>query len=170
MKREARSVPDENKSLVPAIGLLNNKINKKNKHSIQETYKDDLHTDDRSCWEVDGTTLTTNNHLPVLSNCETVDNENEATRSQPERGAKSHAQPESVVIIGDSLIKNIDPQKHTKKIVDKRMYPGKTSDQIFHEVDSIHIDVEPSHLIILSGTNNLPSDSVESCVSKTENK
>ena len=49
------------------------------------------------------------------------------------------------------------------------MYPGKTSDQICHEVDSIHIDVEPSHVIIHSGTNNLPSDSVESCVSKTEN-
>ena len=108
--------------------------------------------------------------MPVLSNCETVDNENEATRPQPERGAKSRAQPESVVIIGNSLIKNIDPQKHTKKTVDKRMYPGKTSDQICHEVDSIHIDVEPSHLIILSGTNNLPSDSVESCVSKTEDK
>ncbi|KAK2552521.1 hypothetical protein P5673_026364 [Acropora cervicornis] len=95
--------------------------------------------------------------------------ENESTRSQPKKGAKLRAQPESVLIIGDSLIKNIDSQKLTKKTVNKRMYPGKTSDQICHEVDSIHIDVEPSHVIIHSGTNNSPSDSVESCVSKTEN-
>ena len=196
LKREARSVLDENKSLVTALRLLNNEIDKGNKHAIQETNKDNLHTDDRPSWEVDGTTLTANNRFSVLSNCETVDEENvttnattlttnnrlavqnncetvdkenELTRSQPKRGGKSRAQPESVLIIGDSLIKNIDAQKLTKKTVDKRMYPGKTSDQICHEVDSIHIDVEPSYVIIHSGTNNLPSDSVESCVSKTEN-
>ena len=196
MKREARSILDENESLVTALRLLNNEIDKGNKHSIPEINKDDLHTDDRPSWEVDGTTLTTNNRFLVLSNCETVneenvttngttlttnnrlpvqgnretiDKENESTRSQPKKGAKSRAQPESVLIIGDFLIKNIDSQKLTKKTVDKRMYSGKTSDQICHEVDSIHIDVEPSHVIIHSGTNNLPSDSVESCLSKTEN-
>ncbi|XP_068742470.1 fibroblast growth factor receptor 4-like [Montipora capricornis] len=117
------------------------------------------------------TTLTTNNRLPVLGNRETIDKENESTRSQPKKGAKSRAQQESVLIIGDSLIKNIDSQKLTKKTVDKRMYPGKTSDKICYEVDSIHIDVESSYVIVHydSGTNNLPSDSVESCVSKTEN-
>ena len=192
LKREARSILDENKSLVTALRLLNNEIDKGNKHSIPEINKDDLHTDDRPSWEVDGTTLTTNNRFLVLSNCETVeeenvttnattlttnnrlpvlgnretiDKENESTRSQPKKCAKSRAQPESVLIIGDSLIKNIDSQKLTKKTVDKRMYPGKTSDPICHEVDSIHIDVDPSHVIIHSGTNNLPSDSVESCVS-----
>lgn len=196
LKREARSILDENKSLVTALRLLNNEIDKGNKHSVQDTNnKDDLHTCDRPSWEVDDTTLTTsnrfsalrncetadaenvitnattsttNNRLPVPSNCETVE-ENELTRSQPKRGAKSRAQPESVLIIGDSLIKNIDSQKLTKKTVDKRMYPGKTSDQICREVESIHIDAEPSHVIVHSGTNNLPSDSVESCVSKTEN-
>ena len=153
-----RSILDENKSLVTALRLLNKEIDKGNKHSIPEINKDDLHTDDRPSWEVDGTTLTTNNRflvlrncetvdeenvttnvttlttnnrLPVLSNYETVDKENESTRSQPKKGAKSRAQPESVLII-DSLIKNIDSQKITKKTVDKRMFPGKTSDQICH--------------------------------------
>ena len=111
-----------------------------------------------------GTILTTNNRLPVQGNRETIDKENESTRFQPKKGAKSRTQPESVLIIGDSLIKNIDSQKLTKKTVDKRMYSGKTSDQICHEVDSIHIDVEPSHVIIHSGTNNLSSDSVALCV------
>ena len=199
LKREARSILDENKSLVTALRLLNNEIDRGNKHSAQETNKDDLHTglhtDDRPSWEANGATLTTNNRFSFLSNCETTDvenvstnataltsnnrlpvsrcetahKENEATTSQPRRGAKSRAQPESVLIIGDSIIKNIDSQKLTKKTVDKRMYPGKTSDQICQEVHSIHMDVEPSHVIVHSGTNNLPSDSVESCVSKTEN-
>ena len=196
LKREARAILDENKSLVTALRLLNNEIDKGNKHSVQETNNDDLHSSEQPSWEVDGTplttnnrfsvlsncetvdvenvttnatTLTTNNRLPAQSNCETVEKENEPTRLQPKRGGKSRAQPESVLIIGDSLIKNIDPQKLTKKTVDKRMYPGKTSDQICHEVDSIHIEVEPSHVIVHSGTNNLPSDSVDSCVSKTEN-
>lgn len=119
MKRETRSILDENNSLITALRLLNNEIDKGNKHSIQGTNKN-LHTDDRLSWEVDGTTLTTNNRisvrsecetednvttnattlttnnrLPVLSNCQTVDKENESTRSQPKRGAKSRAQLES---------------------------------------------------------------------------
>ena len=75
------------------------------------------------------------------------------------------------LIMGDSLIKNIDSQKVTKKIVHRRMYPGKHDQpcHICHELNSIHIGVEPSRVIIHSGTNKLPSDSVGSCVSKTEN-
>lgn len=119
MKREARSILDENKSLVRALRLLNNEIDKGNNIQSKRLTKN-LHTDDRLSWEVDGTTLTTNNRtsvrsecetednvttnattlttnnrLPVLSNCETVDKENESTRSQPKRGAKSRAQLES---------------------------------------------------------------------------
>ena len=47
LKREARSILDENKSLVTALRLLNNEIDKGNKHSVQETNKDELHTGDR---------------------------------------------------------------------------------------------------------------------------
>ena len=201
-ENRALSLEQENGSLRLALKIIvheKNECDRGNKHSAQETNKDDLHTglhtDDRPSWEANGATLTTNNRFSFLSNCETTDvenvstnataltsnnrlpvsrcetahKENEATTSQPRRGAKSRAQPESVLIIGDSLIKNIDSQKLTKKTVDKRMYPGKTSDQICQEVHSIHMDVEPSHVIVHSGTNNLPSDSVESCVSKTEN-
>ena len=182
MKREARSILDENKSLVRALRLLNNEIDKGNNIQSKRLTKN-LHTDDRLSWEVDGTTLTTNNRtsvrsecetednvttnattlttnnrLPVLSNCQTVDKENESTRSQPKRGAKSRAQPESALILGNSIINNIDYQKLTMKTVDKRIYPGKTSGEICREVDSIHIDVEPSHVIIHLGTKNLLSD------------
>ena len=201
-ENRALSLEQENDSLRLALKIIvheKNECDRGNKHSAQETNKDDLHTglhtDDRPSWEANGATLTTNNRFSFLSNCETTDvenvstdataltsnnrlpvsrcetarKENEAATSQPRRVAKSRAQPDSVLIIGDSLIKNIDSQKLTKKTVDKRMYPGKTSDQICQEVHSIHMDVEPSHVIVHSGTNNLPSDSVESCVSKTEN-
>lgn len=121
MKREARSILDENKSLVRALRLLNNEIDKGNNIQSKRLTKN-LHTDDRLSWEVDGTTLTTNNRFsvrsecetadeekvttnattlttnnrwPVLSNCPAVDKENESTRSQPKRGAKSRAQLES---------------------------------------------------------------------------
>ena len=47
LKRDARSILDENKSLVTALRLLNNEIDKGNKHLIQETNKDELHTNDR---------------------------------------------------------------------------------------------------------------------------
>ena len=107
--------------MVTALRLLNNEIDKGNKHLIQETNKDDLHTDERPSWEVDhGTTLSTNkrfsvlsncetvdeenvttnattstnNRVLALSNCETVDKENKSTGSQPKRGPKSRAQPE----------------------------------------------------------------------------
>ena len=49
------------------------------------------------------TTSTKNNRLPVLSNCETANKENESTRSQPKRGAKSRAQPEG----GNLLLRNV---------------------------------------------------------------
>ena len=47
LKRGARSILDENKSLVTALRLLNNEIDKGNKHLIQEANKDELHTNDR---------------------------------------------------------------------------------------------------------------------------
>ena len=37
------------------------------------------------------------------------------------------------------------------------MYPGKISEQICDEIDGIHADAEPSHIIIDAGTNNLPT-------------
>ena len=40
LKREARSILDENKSLVTALRLLKNEIDKGNKHSIPEINKD----------------------------------------------------------------------------------------------------------------------------------
>lgn len=74
-----------------------------------------------------------------------------------------------IVIIGDSIIKHIDPKKLTKKRVRKFTYPGKTADSIQMELDSIDIQSTPSHVIVHAGTNNVPLDSVDECAKKIEN-
>ena len=44
-------------------------------------------------------------------------------------------------------------------------YPGKTTSEIAEAVDNmIAIASDPSHVIIHTGTNNLPVESVDSCV------
>lgn len=44
------------------------------------------------------------------------------------------------------------------------IYPGKTTGEIAEAVDSIAVVSLPSHVIIHTGTNNLPTESAESCV------
>ena len=52
--------------------------------------------------------------------------------NHPERNA-SPPNSEPIIIIGDCIIKNIDPRKLSKKPVRKFTYPGKTADQISEE-------------------------------------
>ena len=93
-------------------------------------------------------------------------NQRDGSRDQPE---PEQTQRAAIMIIGDSIIKQIDPKKLSKKTVYKRSFPGKTCDQISDEIDGIHTDVEPSHVIIHAGTNNMPAESADSCVTKIEN-
>jgi hypothetical protein len=44
-----------------------------------------------------------------------------------------------VLIIGDSMIKHIDPKKLSKKVVQKRSFPGKKIEEIHNEIDNIYI-------------------------------
>ena len=69
-----------------------------------------------------------------------------------------------IVLIGDSVIKHIDPKKLSQRHVHKFSYPGKTTDEIAEAVDNIAVASDPSHIIIHTGTNNLPLESVDSCV------
>ena len=70
-----------------------------------------------------------------------------------------------IVLIGDSMIKHIDPKKLSQRHVHKFSYPGKTTAEIAEAVDNIAVaSADPSHVIIHTGTNNLPSESADSCV------
>lgn len=79
---------------------------------------------------------------------------------------KSNEKTKQVLIIGDSMIKHIDPRKLSKKAVKKRSYPGKKADEIHDEIDNIHINnAETSHVIIHVRTNDLTTESVDLCAS-----
>ena len=65
-------------------------------------------------------------------------------------------------------IYSVDPKKLSEKVVQKRSFPGKEIEEIHNEIDNIYMDSETSHVIIHAGTNNLPSESVDSCVSKIQ--
>ena len=73
----------------------------------------------------------------------------------------------SILLIGDSIIKNIDPRKISRRRTVKICLPGKKAEQITAEVKSISV-TNPSHVIIHSGTNNLPTDSEHECVKHAE--
>ena len=74
----------------------------------------------------------------------------------------------SVGVIGDSVIKHIDPKNLSPRHVHKFSYPGKTTGEIAEAVDSIAVVSDPSHVIIHTGTNNLPTESAESCVTEVK--
>ena len=88
--------------------------------------------------------------------------------NDPERNASPQNSDynKPIVIIGDSIIKNKDPRKLSKKPVRKFTYPGKTADQISEEVMSINVKGDPVHVIFHAGTNNLPIDSAQRCAEK----
>ena len=53
----------------------------------------------------------------------------------------------SILLIGDSIIKNIDPRKMSRRRTVKICLPGKRAEQITAEVKSIPV-INPSHVII----------------------
>ncbi len=71
-----------------------------------------------------------------------------------------------IVIIGDSIIKHINPKKLSRRPVSKFTYPGKTCEEIAERIDSINVSDDPSQVIIHCGTNNLTTDQAEVCVDK----
>lgn len=73
-----------------------------------------------------------------------------------------------VIIIGDSIIKNIQPNKLTRRKVHKYTFPGRTADQIEKEINFSNVQTIPSHVIIHVGTNNLPLESAKQCAQKIE--
>ena len=76
---------------------------------------------------------------------------------------------DSILIIGDSVIKHIDPKKLSRKKVHKFSYRGKTCEEISEAVVNIQTKIDPSHVVIHYGTNNLPTDSAEACATKIVN-
>ncbi len=121
---------------------------------------------------------------------QSLQDRNEQDTSQTARSKKPHSEPSSaselpkvqqppqnssrnhqnsIVLIGDSMIKNIIPEKMTQRKVYKYTYSGKTADQIASEVENINLPETPSHVIIHAGTNDLSRDSSNDCIVSIEN-
>ena len=81
--------------------------------------------------------------------------------------SKSRDIGSGIVIIGDSIVKNIQPRKLSRKKVHKYTFPGKTAVQIEKEIN-FDLKVILSHIIIHVGTNNLPLETATECAQKIE--
>ena len=76
----------------------------------------------------------------------------------------------AVILIGDSIIKHIEPRKLSQRQVHKNTFPRKRAEVIAKEICSItHPQTDVSHVIIHAGTYNLPIDSVKQCVQNIKN-
>ena len=104
-----------------------------------------------------------------------MDDQNECTapiqdrqQNPKQQNRHNHKIGSDIIVIGDSLIKNIQPRKLTKKNVHKYTFPGKTADEIENEINLDNSKAIPSHVIIHAGTNNLPTESATVCANKIE--
>ena len=85
-----------------------------------------------------------------------------------QNSANAHGRRDSesrtnIVPVGDSMVKNINPRKLSRKRVSKFEFPGKRAEKIAYEVKNINIHDQPTHVII-AGTSNLPTDTREQCI------
>ncbi|CAB3981000.1 Hypothetical predicted protein [Paramuricea clavata] len=69
----------------------------------------------------------------------------------------------NILLIGDSMIKDINLHKLSKSSVRKLTYPGKRAEEIANEFQSAHVHSPPTEVIIHAGTNNIITDSSKEC-------
>ena len=102
------------------------------------------------------------------NNDQSNDEQIETPRVNPNNEGRTSFSGSPIVIIGDSIIKNINPKKISKKQVVKRTFPGKTAVDIKSEVKSIPTVSTPSHVLIHAGTNDIPTHTAKECVKNIE--
>ena len=108
----------------------------------------------------------TNQKQPTLGQSELTNQPNNHQKIEQE---KPENQKQSIVLIGDSVIKDIIPEKMSARKVHKFCYPGKTANEIASDIQTINIRDSPSYVIIHAGTNNLPEQPSSMCLEHIEN-
>ena len=66
------------------------------------------------------------------------------------------------------MIKDIIPRTILRRQIIKRTFPGKMAEEIKSKINTISPETAPSHIIIHTGTNNLPTNSVRETVKHIE--
>ena len=120
LKRESRAIQDENKSLLTALRLLSSEIPSETKHTAPEinVQADGEWTQAKSSKRAKQSTSS----LSSNKICDQADENKEAAHASPQTtehsaeqsGTQQSKGKRSVLLIGDSMIKAIEEQKHSK--------------------------------------------------------
>ena len=95
-----------------------------------------------------------------------VDKQEDAVKSK--NATKNSKSKPKILLIGDLMIKDINPHKLSKSSGRKLTYPGKRAEEIADQIESTHVHSPHTEAIIHAGTNNLitiggPIQCVVSC-------
>lgn len=155
LQKELNHIRDENRGLITTIKLLSSP-KERSEHPLPKGGDTDvspnLQNNSNSVTE-------TQHEAPKIM----------LTSSKDRSLENSSTEPTQILIIGDSIIKHIDPKKLSQKPINKITHPGKTSDEIAKAVSELKMTKEPSHVIIHAGTNDLPMASAQECTAKIKN-
>ena len=116
LKRESRAIQDENKSLLTALRLLSSEIPDETKHTAPEinVQADGEWTQAKSSKRAKQSTSSLSSNKIY----DQADENEEAAHASPKKTEQSGTQQSkgkrSVLLIGDSMIKAIEEQKHSK--------------------------------------------------------
>ena len=120
LKRESRAIQDENKSLLTALRLLSSEIPSETKHTAPEinVQADGEWTQAKSSKRAKQSTSS----LSSNKICDQADENKEVAHASPQTtehsaeqsGTQQSKGKRSVLLIGDSMIKAIEEQKHSK--------------------------------------------------------
>ncbi len=167
-RKKIEDLESENKNLRVATRTLQEDLDKSNREK-QEFAKVKKRSGSISITPDATISYESKNQFEVLSVSD-QEFEEDVNKSASEHKEKvTHEIGSDIVIIGDSIIKNIQPRKLTRnKKVHKYTFPGKTADEIEKEINFDNLKTIPSHIIIHVGTNNLPLETATECVQKIE--
>ena len=85
------------------------------------------------------------------------------TISSTDTTPKDRNSKPTILLVGDSMIKDISPHKLSKSSIRKLTYPGKRAEEIASEIRRAHVHSPTSEVIIHAGTNNLITKSSKEC-------
>ena len=152
LRLEAKTLQDENKSLITALRLLNGEIEKENKCSnlhADESLGDPVQQD--SEWN-QVTSKKRKRQGEINQNNDIDNNVKSSSRTTNPREKKS------VVILGDSMTHNIQGRKLSKKKhVVSKSFSGSTVEDMSDFVKPF-LRRSPDEIILHIGTNNLSTD------------
>ena len=164
-KKKIEDLETENENLRAASRVLQEDIDKSRKRN-KEFMKTTKRGGNAPITQTDApTSFETKNQYVILSNSDQEEAENISvlqptlSTKQPEadkqddvneskNATKNSKSKPNILLIGDSMIKDINPHKLSKSSVRKLTYPGKRAEEIADQIESAHVHSPPTEVII----------------------